>query len=848
MDATIVHDMTGMTVGRFAVRERLGAGGMGEVYRAYDPRLKKDVALKRLSPALQNHPDFRERFEREAQLGATLDHPHVAAIRDVIDDRNGVFLLMDYVDGATLREYMRSDIDVDEFLRIAIQCADALAAAHAKKIIHRDIKPENIMLTSERQVKICDFGVAKLDVGQMANDDTASITSAFVGTPAYAAPEVVSNKTVDHRADLFSLGVVFYEMLTRHHPFRSENLKATNARILLETPPPIRKFNSAVPRRLSRIIETLLEKNPDNRNASASELREDLKAMADGPSRRRRTIYVVTAVTALVLVTVVLWMASHNTPRSLTSQASLPARKNLVVLPFALTGGTPENRVYSEGLVEILTSRLTQMTLSPDLQVIGSADARARHVDSAVKAREEFGANLVLAGGFQFLPEVVKVTYSLVDTSNSKVLRTESIDAPLADPFALQDRVVKATLRMLELQFRAGVSTAAIPTQNHAAMDAYVQGVGYLNRILDNDENIDYAITAFQRSIDNDPNFGLAYAHLGQAYVEKFRTTRQAEAVETARRDCDSSLRLNPNLSEAHVCVGRVNTVSGEYEKAALEFERAIEIEPTADQAYRGLGAADEARGRVEEAELAYRRAIDSRPHYAEAYVWLGDFYLGQNRHADAIAQFRHALTLAPDDGVILLSLGLAYANTGQFDDAIATLQKGITVRPRYVMFNNLGLTYMRARRLAEAIPVLEVAVRLAHDYRTTGNLARAYYWTAGTREKAPAMYERAIKEGEEELRINPRNADVHILFARYYSMINRRAQALNHLEYALTVRPTNSHYLVIAAGAQNQLGDRSAALSLLERAVSSGLTRKEMDMEYEIQSLYTDPRFQRFN
>jgi tetratricopeptide (TPR) repeat protein len=190
------------------------------------------------------------------------------------------------------------------------------------------------------------------------------------------------------------------------------------------------------------------------------------------------------------------------------------------------------------------------------------------------------------------------------------------------------------------------------------------------------------------------------------------------------------------------------------------------------------------------------------------------------------------------------VSLGLAYANLGQFDAAIDALQKGATLRPNYETFNNLGLTYMRARRLPEAIPVLEVAVRLAKNYRTTGNLARAYYWTPGMREKAPAMYERAIKEGEEELQINPRNADAHILLGRYYAMIKRRAQASNHLEYAISVRPTNSHYLAIAAGAYNQLEDRFTALSLLERAVANGLTQKEIDMEYEIQSLRNEPRF----
>ena len=293
------------------------------------------------------------------------------------------------------------------------------------------------------------------------------------------------------------------------------------------------------------------------------------------------------------------------------------------------------------------------------------------------------------------------------------------------------------------------------------------------------------------------------------------------------------------------MCVGSVSIITGEYEKAALEFERAIEIEPTNDRAYRGLGGAEAARGRMAEAEQAYRRVISRRPQYAEAYAWLGNFYLAENRHAEAVEQFQHALKLAPENGAIHISLGLAYANMGRFDEAIAVLQKGASIRPDREMFNNLGLTYMRAHRLAEAIPALEVAVRLGQHHQTTGNLARAYYWSPGMRDKAPAMYERAIKEGEKELLINPRNAGVHLLLGRYYAMVNRRAQALNHLEYSLSVYPTNTHYLAIAAGAYNELGDRSAALSLLERAVRLGLTKNEIDMEYEIHSLRNEPRFQ---
>jgi tetratricopeptide (TPR) repeat protein len=648
---------------------------------------------------------------------------------------------------------------------------------------------------------------------------------------------------VDHRADLFSLGVVFYETLTRQNPFRSESLKTTNDRILHETPLPVRKFNSAVPRRIERIIGKLLEKEATNRYATATELLKDLNDVVN--ARSRKSLYVVAALATICLVIAVVLVVSQNAFRSGTGRASLPSQKNLVILPFSVVGGTPGNRVYSEGLVEILASRLTQMTLSPDLQVVSASDAHDRHVNTAANAREEFGANLVLAGRFQFSPNAVKVNYSLMETSGSKVLREDGISAPLTDPFVVQDRIINAALRMLELQLRNSVNDAADGrlTQNNRAMDAYVRGIGYFHR-TDQLENIDNAIGAFQEAIDSDPTFAQAYAQIGQAYIKKFDTTRKAEATETARRYCNDALRLNSNLAEAHVCIGSVNTFTGEYEKAAQEFGRAIELEPTNDEAYRGLGRAFEARGKGEEAEQAYRNAISTRPHYAAAYLWLGNFYLRQNRHEDAIAQFRQALTLSPDNGPTYVSLGLAYANIGKFDEAIAILQKGSTIRPNYEMYNNLGLTYMRARRLPEAIPVLEIAVRLAQDYRTSGNLARAYYWTPGMREKAPAMYGLAIREGEEELRINPRNADVHILLGRYYAMINRRAQALNHLEYALSIRPTNTHYLAIAAGAYNQLEDRFTALSLLERAVANGITQKEMDMEYEIQSLRNEPRF----
>ena len=275
-------DLSGTTVGRFAIRARLGKGGMGEVYRAYDTALKRPVALKRITPRLQSDPSCRKSFLREAQCASGLNHPHIAGLYDVLEANNEIFLVMEYVEGVTLRQQLQRPISIEKLLGIAVQCAAALVAAHERGIVHRDLKPENIMLTSAGQVKILDFGVAKqLPPAEVtATTETVNGGSGLAaGTPAYMAPEALLEKDTDPRADIFSLGVILYEALSGRHPFLAGSFMATSDRTLHEVPPPLARLNPKVPAELERIVAKMLAKNPDERYATAADLLVDLRAV-----------------------------------------------------------------------------------------------------------------------------------------------------------------------------------------------------------------------------------------------------------------------------------------------------------------------------------------------------------------------------------------------------------------------------------------------------------------------------------------------------------------------------------------------------------------------------------------
>jgi tetratricopeptide (TPR) repeat protein/TolB-like protein len=724
-----------------------------------------------------------------------------------------------------------------------------LVAAHEKRIIHLDIKPENIMLTGSNKVKVCDFGVAHQlpAAGEIA--PTPRWT--FAGTPPYMAPEVLESNQFDERADIFSLGLVFYEMLAGVHPFRSANAQSTPKRIVTESAPSLRQVNKKIPARLARLVEKMLARNPAERIRSAGEVLRELQII-----RRYRRFFIdvchsaaelfasfkrkpAQAVVSLTIFAVVIVGIIH-----FVGGDPLPDKKMLVILPFRVIGQAGDERFYSQGVSEILTAKLAELTI-PKLLVAPTSLVREKQINSLERARAEFGANLVLDGTFQFSRDQVRFSYALTDVATRRDLARNEKTIPIADPFKLQDGVVQDLLGMLRVKLTTEQqeAVAVYGTSDFKAFSLYTSGVGSLANYQE-PENVEKAINLFSQAVQQDDRYALAHAALGRAYWQKFSRVKDVAFLDLSRTSCEKAASLNMRLSEAQVCLGRVFHEKGDYELAAEYFQRAIDYSPTNDDAYRAKGLALEKLRRFDEAEKTYQQAIDGRPQYWAGHSWIGVFYDRQHRYAEAIDHFNTALALSPGNAQICYSMALAYLDDSQFDNAIQLLHKAIDLGPYLeAPYGNLGLTYLRRGQFAEAVAPLEKAASINQNYRSLGNVARIY-WLVGRKDEARQKYEIAIQDGERLLKVNPSDDGVHLLVGRYYAMLGKKTEATSHLTESLAKKYDDPHYLLIAATAYVQLNDRAQALSLMERAIRPDYGPAHIQEEPELSVLKTEPRY----
>jgi len=851
--------LSGKVVGRFRIGERLGQGGMGEVYSAEDTKLKRTVALKRMAPSLRADSLYRHRFLEEAERASRFGDAHVAAVYDVLEEQGEIFLILEYVEGQNLRQRLREPLALDEFFTIAIQCAEALVSAHRHGIVHCDIKPENIMLSSEGQVKILDFGVAK-HLPRSDQSSTVDRAGTFAGTPAYMSPEVLLEQAPDGRADIFSLGVVFYEVLTGQHPFLAGSFVATTDRIRNETPTPIRVFNRSVPEGLQALVNKAMAKEAEHRYSGAHEMLEELLAVRSGMTSDgrlhgeeeqkglSRTRYLFLGILAAVLLLGGLLASSKMAVIKGWFVMEKPPAIQLVVLPFATPDADSSAKAFSNGLTETLTAELTHLTGNYPLQVVPASEVRAGAITTVEQARKEFGVNMVLEGSLHGAGDQMRVTYSLVDATTRRQLHAEAITANTADALALEDRVVDGVLGMLglEVESKDRAALAAHGTQDPVAYDFYLRGRGYLQE-PEKPENIENAIVAFNNALERDKKYALAYAGLGEAFWARYELTHDPDWVTKAAQACERAVSFNPDLASGNTCFGTVYNGTGKYEEAARQFQRAVLLDPTRDDAFRGLAFAYERLGRQVDAERTFQRAIQVRPQYWASYEWLGTFYSEHARYEEAARQFTQAIALAPDNPHSYRKLGGVYIYMGRYLKAIEVLQRAIALYPTSGAYSNLGIAYFNVHHFDDAVAAYEHACTPASkDYIACGNLARAYYWAPGRRSQATEYYRRAIALAEERLSINPRDGDPHILSSSYYAMLGDRRHALEHLQRALELRPNEPEYLLTAAIVHNQFGEEDEAMEWLEAAVRRGYSASEIKVAPELDNLRGEARFQK--
>ena len=652
--ASAAISLSGQILGRFIIGERLGKGGMGEVYRAEDTRLKRAVAIKRLSPYLRSDPLYRRRFQEEAERASRFTDPHVAAIYDVIDEQGETLLVMEFVEGQTLRRRLHEPMSLDEFLRIAIECAEALVAADHVGIVHCDIKPENIMLSTSGMVKILDFGVAKF-LPRSDQSSTVDRSGTIGGTPAYMSPEVLLEKGADGRSDVFSLGLVLYEALAGHHPFLSDSYVATTHRILREKAASIRIFNATVPEELDRIVGRMMAKDPADRYANAQDVAEDLRAVQAGitPSKllphpliryqhgSRSWIAAVMGVVLVLGAAYGYYMWKHRPP-------PFQERGWALITDFDSTGEDP---IPDKGVREGLTIALQQ---SPYVNVY----PRSRI--------------------YEALQRMKRSDVSRIDeTLGREICRRENIQVLLTGSIEHLGQAFQITVRG---ESAATGSLLFAEKEDFSRKEQFFDGVDRLARNVRQD--LGESIAKIAKTTKPLANVTTSSLDALQLYSEAsdYMVLGKLDPVPSLLQ---GALQLDPNFAMAHLQLGRYYSwLVGKTEAASVEFGRAYQL-----------------RDSVSDRE---RRRIEA--HY----------YEDQERYDDAAHALEILVSLYPDDVEAHDVLAAAYYNAGKVDQGISELEKVLVLDPTSApAYRKLVLYLARSSRAQEAIATFEKARQL---------------------------------------------------------------------------------------------------------------------------------------
>jgi len=868
--------MNGQTVSHYRILEKLGAGGMGVVYKAEDIRLGRLVALKFLPENAAVEAHALERFKREARTASALDHPNICTIYEIDEDQGRPFIAMQLLEGQTLRERIGDQpVPLGTLLDWGLQITDALQAAHAKGIMHRDIKPANIFITTRDQAKIMDFGLAKLtlpDTGS-SGDVTMSVsgplthTGAAVGTLAYMSPEQARGEPLDVRTDIFSFGVLLYEMATGKQAFTGPTWAVTVHAILGQAPLSLNESMPGLPHRLQEIIDKSLVKNRDLRYQTAAEvhadllkLRQDVEAgkkiktvrIAAVWSTRRKLQIAAGIALLIVIIAAVLWgprlmrkLESSGRLAALQPASLVPEHKSLAVLPIAAVADDPKLTAFGKGLLEDVAAKLSQLSANHDIEVIPARTLEDKKISTLADAQKEFGVNLGLAVSLKQDGDLVRAAYSLIDAKTDKNLAADSVTAPVSDLFTIEDKLTSGIADALKINLRTEERQAlgAHSTTLPEAYQYFVQGVGYL-RLRAQREALDSAETVFKQALKIDPNYGPAEAGLGETDWYLYDMTQQKRWIEQAQQACSNAINLGNAGAEGHMCLGTIENGTGEFEKAAEQFQQAVQLDPVNDDAYVKLAKAYQNLNQLDKAEETYKRRISLRPEYWRGYSSLGVFYVSQSEYDKAQEMFQKALSLKPNNYRDYSNLGAVLLYEGKDEEATRDLEKSIAIRPSYYAYENLGAAYLRLRKFDQAARNTQEALKLDDsDYQTWGNLGDAYYY-GGNKSSGMDSYKKAISMAEQRLKVNPRDTDVLSDLARYWAMLGDHSKALDYLDRSL-VGKNDKELLFAAALVYNQLRETGPALEWLSKALAAGYSKSVVSGTPDFDNLHDNPRYQ---
>ncbi len=682
--------MIGQTLAHYKILEKLGEGGMGAVFLAEDTRLHRPVALKVLPSELAAQTEHLERFRREAQAIAALSHPNIVTIFSIEDDGDRHFLTMEAVRGKDLSRLIRGDgLSAQRVVELAVPIAGALSAAHAAGIVHRDLKPANVMVTDDGTVKILDFGLAKLQPLESAGSSEAATRTltelgTMMGTVPYMSPEQVQGKAVDARTDIFSLGVMLYEMCTGQRPFQGESNADTISSILRDSPAEIADSRPDLPGQLGRIVERCLEKDPDLRYQSAADIGTALSKI--GESVRE------------------------------TRGESLPS---VAVLPFVDMSPEKDQDYFCEGLAEELINALVRVE---DLRIASRTSAfRFKDSESDIK---EIGRRLdvssVLEGSVRKAGNQVRIGVQLVNVTDGYQLWSNRYDRELKDVFAIQDEIAQKVVEALQVTLTPKAKQAAEKAMpaDVQAYDYYLKGRKFFYEF--HQRGFELARQMFARAIVIDQNYARAYAGVADccSFLYMYYDASQ-ENLQEARTASRKAVDIDPENPEAHASRGLALSVSGKYAEAEAEFRRAIELDPKLYEAHYFFARSLFSQGRSAEAAASFERACEVQPDDYQAPLFLAQTYLSLGRRAHAAANFRKVVDLAKkhlayhaDDPRALYLGGAALVELGDLEPAQEWVARAVEIDPDDAnTLYNVACVYAQLGENESALECLERAI-----------------------------------------------------------------------------------------------------------------------------------------
>jgi tetratricopeptide (TPR) repeat protein/predicted Ser/Thr protein kinase len=768
--------MIGSTISHYRIVSQLGKGGMGVVYKAEDTRLERPVALKFLPPESLEEQD-KERFLREARTAALIHHPNICPIYDVDEVDGQLFFAMAFLDGQTLSRLIGGrPMDTRKAIDIAIQIASGLDEAHKSGIVHRDIKSNNIVVTDQGHAYILDFGLAL-----RPGSSRLTATGGVIGTPSYMSPEQAQGQAIDHRTDIWSLGVVLFEMLTGRLPFQRDRDIAVVHAIVHDPAPSI-----SGPAGLQHILEVALAKDPAQRWRTAREMADELRrvqgtAVSQGdmstvtmlmPVKRSRRWLLAAAVVTMVLLAVVSYYWQRGTAVK---------EQHIAVLPFEIIGGDEGVRAIADGLVETLTSKLTDMEqFHGKLLVVPASEIRASKIGSAAQARRMYGANLVVTGSAQRLQSLIQFAVNLVDPVKMRQIGARSFDFDATNAILLRDTALNGVLGLLEFQLTPAAqrSIRQGETSNSSAYAEYLKGRGYLVR-LDIKGNIDLALDSFLNATKKDPQYALARAGLAEAYMRKATLTADKYWSDKALENAEQAVQIDQNLAAAHTNLGEVYARRGREDDAIREFQQALNLSPQNADAHRELAIVYANLGRFQEAESSYLEATKRRPTDWLTYIHLARFYRQRGRYSEAESVYQRAKILTPDNAIIYRNLAAVYRAQGKYSNARAELQTALKIEPDPRAYSALGVAYYYEHRFQEAASAFEAAIDLdSSSYTAWGHLGMVYQRIPSQKGRVQSALRKAIELGEKWVEFTPKDYDARANLAEYWARLGETKDA----------------------------------------------------------------------